>query len=167
MEEASDNFFLFGNLPGVVHDVLKYKYFLSDNKRCGYISGLMFFNQLGLSTQLPMAYEVVSNKATRNRRETMLGSARVVVRRPKVTVTEGNYKILQFLDFLKDIDRYSEVTGESLKKKLYRYMEKARLTVSEMKPCFSYYPDKLYKNLVETEVIFYDCRNLTRRNELK
>ena len=109
-----------------------------------------------------MAYEVVSNKATRNRRETMLGSARVVVCSPKVTVTEGNYKILQFWDFLKDIDRYSEVTGESLKKKLYRYMEKARLTVSEMNPCFSYYPDKLYKNLVETEVIFYDCRNLTR-----
>lgn len=105
MEEASDNFFLFGNLPGVVHAVLKYKYLLSDNKRCGYISGLMFFNQLGLSTQLPMAYEVVFNKATRNRRETMLGSARVVVRRPKVTVTEENYKILQFLDFLKDIDR--------------------------------------------------------------
>ena len=158
MEEAPDNFFLFGNLPGVVHDVLKYKYFLSNNKRCGYISGLMFFNQLGLSTQLPMVYEVVSNKATRDRRETTLGSARVVVRRP----TEGNYKILQFLDFLKDIDRYFEVTGESLKKKLYRYMEKTRLTVSEMKPCFSYYPDKLYKNLVETEVIFYDCRNLTR-----
>ena len=27
-------------------DVLEYKYLLSDNKRCGYISGLMFFNQL-------------------------------------------------------------------------------------------------------------------------
>lgn len=138
-----------------------YKYLLSDNKRCGYISGLMFFNQLGLSTQLPMAYEVVSNKATRNRRETMLGSARVVVRSPKVIVTEDNYKTLQFLDLIRDIDMYSEVTGDSLKEKLYRYMEKAGLTVSEMKPCFSYYPDKLYKNLVETGVIFYDCRILT------
>lgn len=167
MEEAPDNFFLFGNLPGVVHDVLKYKYLLSDNKRCGYISGLMFFNQLGLSTQLPMVYEVVSNKATKDCRETKLGSARVVVRRPRVTVTEANYKILQFLDIFRDIDRSSEVTGDSLKEKLYRYMDKAGLTVSEMKPYFSYYPDKLYKNLVETEVIFYDCRNLTRRNELK
>lgn len=121
----------------------------------------MFFNQLGLLTQLPMAYEVVSNKATRDRRETMLGSARVVVLRPKVTVTEGNYKILQFLGLIKDIYRYSEVTGESLKKKLYRYMHKSGLTVSEMKPYSHYYPDKLYKNLVETEVIFYDCRILT------
>ena len=134
---------------------------MSDNKRCGYISGLMFFNQLGLLTQLPMAYEVVSNKATRDRRETMLGSARVVVCSPKVTVTEGNYKILQFLGLIKDIYRYFEVTGESLKKKLYRYMHKSGLTVSAMKPYSHYYPDKLYKNLVETEVIFYDCRILT------
>ena len=97
-----------------------------------------------------------SNKATRDRRETMLGSAKVVVRSPKVTVAEANYKILQFLDFIRDIDMYSEVAGDSLKEKLYRY------TVSETKPYFSYYPDKLYKNFVETEVIFYDCRILTR-----
>lgn len=127
---------------------------MSDNKRCGYISGLMFFNQLGLSTQLPMVYEVVSNKATKDRRETTLGGSKVVVRRPKVTVNDGNYKILQFLDFLRDIDMYSEVTGDSLKEKLYRYMDKSGLTVNEMKPYFSYYPDKLYKNLVETGVIF-------------
>jgi hypothetical protein len=135
-------------------DVLEYKYLLSDNKRCGYISGLMFFNQLGLSTQLPMVYEVVSNKATKDRRETTLGGSKVVVRRPKVTVNDGNYKILQFLDLLRDIDMYSEVTGDSLKEKLYRYMDKSGLTVNEMKPYFSYYPDKLYKNLVETGVIF-------------
>ena len=135
-------------------DVLEYKYLLSDNKRCGYISGLMFFNQLGLSTQLPMVYEVVSNKATKDRRETTLGGSKVVVRRPKVTVNDGNYKILQFLDLLRDIDMYSEVTGDSLKEKLYLYMDKSGLTVNEMKPYFSYYPDKLYKNLVETGVIF-------------
>ena len=86
--------------------LIEYKYLLSDNKRCGYISGLMFFNQLGLSTQLPMVYEVVSNKATKDRRETTLGGSKVVVRRPKVTVNDGNYKILQFLDLLRDIDMY-------------------------------------------------------------
>lgn len=64
-------------------------------------------------------------------------------------------------------DLHSLYIYHSLKKKLYRYMDKAGLTVSAMKSYFSYYPDKLYKNLVETEVIFYDCRNLTRRNELK
>lgn len=134
--------------------VLECKYLRDKDKRCGYVSGLMFFNQMGLTTQIPMMYEVVSNKATNDYRETSLAKSRVIVRKPKVPVTEKNYKVLQFLDMLKDVDVYSEVTGKQLQDRLYRYMDDANLSISEMEPYFSYYPDKLYKNLVETRVIY-------------
>lgn len=134
--------------------VLECKYLRDKNERCGYVSGLMFFNQMELTTQVPMMYEVVSNKATNDYRETSLAKSRVIVRKPKVPVTEKNYKLLQFLDMLKDVDVYSEVTGKSLQERLYRYMKDANLRVSEMEPYFAYYPDKLYKNLVETRVIY-------------
>ena len=84
--------------------VLECKYLRDKDKRCGYVSGLMFFNQMGLTTQVPMLYEVVSNKATNEYRETSLAKSRVIVRKPKVPVTESNYKVLQFLDLLKDVD---------------------------------------------------------------
>ena len=134
--------------------VLECKYLRDKDKRCGYVSGLMFFNQMGLTTQVPMLYEVVSNKATNDYRETSLAKSRVIVRKPKVPVTEKNYKVLQFLDMLKDVEVYSEVTGKQLQDRLYRYMDDANLSISEMEPYFSYYPDKLYKNLVETRVIY-------------
>ena len=134
--------------------VLECKYLRDKDKRCGYVSGLMFFNQMGLTTQIPMVYEVVSNKATNDYRETSLAKSRVIVRKPKVPVTEKNYKVLQFLDMLKDVDLYSEVTGKQLQDRLYCYMDDANLSISEMEPYFSYYPDKLYKNLVETRVIY-------------
>lgn len=134
--------------------VLECKYLRDKDKRCGYVSGLMFFNQMGLTTQVPMLYEVVSNKATNEYRETSLAKSRVIVRKPKVPVTESNYKVLQFLDLLKDVDVYSEVTGKPLQERLYQYMSDASLSLSEMEPYFSYYPDKLYKNLVETRVIY-------------
>ena len=134
--------------------VLECKYLRDKDKRCGYVSGLMFFNQMGLTTQVPMMYEVVSNKATNDYRETSLAKSRVIVRKPKVPVTEKNYKALQFLDMLKDVDVYSEVTGKSLQDRLYRYMDDANLSISEMEPYFAYYPDRLYKNLVETRVIY-------------
>ena len=35
-------------------------------------------------------------------------------------------------------------------------MDDAHLSISEMEPYFAYYPDKLYKNLVETRVIYKD-----------
>lgn len=136
--------------------VLECKYLRDKDERCGYVSGLMFFNQMGLTTQVPMMYEVVSNKATSDYRETSLAKSRVIVRKPKVPVTEKNYKALQFLDMLKDVDVYSEVTGKPLQDRLYRYMDDANLSISEMEPYFSYYPDKLYKNLVETRVIYKD-----------
>lgn len=134
--------------------VLECKYLRDKDERCGYVSGLMFFNQMGLTTQVPMMYEVVSNKATNDYRETSLAKSRVIVRRPKVPVTEKNYKALQFLDMLKDVDVYSELTGKPLQDRLYRYMDDANLSISEMEPYFAYYPDKLYKNLVETRVIY-------------
>ena len=134
--------------------VLECKYLRDKDERCGYVSGLMFFNQMGLTTQVPMMYEVVSNKATNDYRETSLAKSRVIVRKPKVPVTEKNYKALQFLDMLKDVDVYSEVTGKPLQDRLYRYMDDANLSISEMEPYFAYYPDKLYKNLVETRVIY-------------
>ena len=136
--------------------VLECKYLRDKDERCGYVSGLMFFNQMGLTTQVPMMYEVVSNKATNDYRETSLAKSRVIVRKPKVPVTEKNYKALQFLDMLKDVDVYSEVTGKPLQDRLYRYMDDANLSISEMEPYFAYYPDKLYKNLVETKVIYND-----------
>ena len=134
--------------------VLECKYLRDKDERCGYVSGLMFFNQMGLTTQVPMMYEVVSNKATNDYRETSLAKSRVIVRKPKVPVTEKNCKALQFLDMLKDVDVYSEVTGKPLQDRLYRYMDDANLSISEMEPYFAYYPDKLYKNLVETRVIY-------------
>ena len=136
--------------------VLECKYLRDKDERCGYVSGLMFFNQMGLTTQVPMMYEVVSNKATNDYRETSLAKSRVIVRKPKVPVTEKNYKALHFLDMLKDVDVYSEVTGKPLQERLYRYMDDAHLSISEMEPYFAYYPDKLYKNLVETRVIYKD-----------
>lgn len=136
--------------------VLECKYLRDKDERCGYVSGLILFNQMGLTTQVPMMYEVVSNKATSDYRETSLAKSRVIVRKPKVPVTEKNYKALQFLDMLKDVDVYSEVTGKPLQDRLYRYMDDANLSISEIEPYFAYYPDKLYKNLVETRVIYKD-----------
>lgn len=137
-----------------VEKVLDYKYMKDKKNRCGYISGLMMYNQMGLTTQVPMQYEVVSNKATSDYRETSLGKSRVVIRRPKATVTESNYRVLQFLDIIKDVDIYSEVKGKELQKRLCRYMDEANIKLIEMEKYYSYYPDKLYRNLIETRVIY-------------
>ena len=137
-----------------IEKVLEAKYLKPNGKRLGYLSGLMFCNQLGLTTQIPMLYEIVFNKATTQRRKIYLGKSEIIIRKPKITITEENYKILQFLDLIKDIDIYAEINGIQLQNRLRKYMNNEKLTISDIKPYFSYYPDKLYKNLIETGVIY-------------
>lgn len=143
-----------GSQPSL-EKVLEYKYLREGGKVCGYVSGLLFFNQIGLTTQVPMQYELVSNKATNDYRETSLAKSRIILRKPKVPVTENNYIALQFLDMLKDIDLYAELSGKELQDQLCQYMNKVSLSLSDLESYFSYYPDKLYKNLIKTRVIYY------------
>lgn len=144
-----------GSLPSI-EKVLEYKYLRDKNQLCGYVSGQLFFNQIGLSTQVPMQYEIVSNKATTDYRETVLAQSRIIIRSPKVPVTEQNYTILQFLDLMKDVDLYSEISGKELQERLFKYLRTINLKISDLEPYFTYYPDKLYRNLIETKVIYND-----------
>ena len=136
------------------YKVIEQKYIRRKKERYGYISGMMLANQMGLTTQVPMAYEVVTNKATKDYRETMLAKTRVIIRKPRVEVTEDNYKTLQFLDLMKDIDYYSEIEGDQLQKRLLRYMQEINLRFNKLEPYLSYYPDRIYKNMYETRLLY-------------
>ena len=136
------------------YKVIEKKYLQNEKQRFGYISGFMLANQIGLTTQVPMTYEVVTNKATKDYRETKLAKTRVIIRKPRVEVTEENYKILQFLDLMRDIECYSEVEGEQLKKRLMRYMQNMQLSFPMLEPYLTYYPDRIYKNMYETRLLY-------------
>ena len=133
--------------------VIEKKYLKNKDKVCGYLSGYMLVNMAGLTTQVPVVYEVVSNNATTDYRKIMISKTRVIVRRPKVPVTNENVRILQFLDLIKDIDVYSEEKGNSLKKRMLEIMKKLDITFSALEPYLSFYPEKIYKNMYETGVL--------------
>lgn len=133
--------------------VIEKKYLKNKDKVCGYLSGYMLVNMVGLTTQVPVVYEVVSNNATTDYRKIMINKTRVIVRRPKVPVTNENVRILQFLDLIKDVDVYSEEEGNDLKKRMLEIMKKLDITFSALEPYLSFYPEKIYKNMYETGVL--------------
>ena len=134
--------------------VIERKYLQDKNERCGYVSGVAFANQLGITTQVSMICEVVTNKATNDRREITLANSRVIVRRPRTPVNEQNYRILQFLDLMKDIDYFAEITGEELQKCLCEYLEANSIRFADLEKYLGYYPDKIYRNLFETKLLY-------------
>lgn len=136
-----------------VESVIKRKYLTEGSNKCGYICGMLLANQIGLTTQVPMVYEITTNKATTEYRETQLGKFRVVIKRPYVPVTEQNANILQFLDLMKEVVDISELEGKELTQRLIEFMRVKGIRFGELVPYLSYYPEKIYKNMYEVGLL--------------
>ena len=136
-----------------IDEVIRKKYLQDGVNRCGYVGGILFANQLGLTTQVPALYEVYTNKATTEYRETKLANLRVILRKPYCEIDTKNAETLQFLDLIKEVVDISEVGGEELTKRLLGYMKKKNIVFESMKPFLPYYPDRIYKNMYEVGLL--------------
>lgn len=136
-----------------IDEVIRKKYLQDGVNRCGYVGGILFANQLGLTTQVPALYEVYTNKATTEYRETKLANLRVILRKPYCKIDTENAETLQFLDLIKEVVDISEVDGEELTKRLLGYMKKKNIRFESMKPFLQYYPDRIYKNMYEVGLL--------------
>jgi len=127
-------------------------YIEKNNNISGYLSGYSFANQLGITTQVPVTIDIVSNNTGTSVKKVFIKNQTIVLRKPRVTVTKDNYLILQFLDLLKDIEKYSELPLAQCKEILKNYILKTKLTLKQLKEYIVFYPDKIYKSLFETEL---------------
>ena len=80
--------------------VIMRKYVENKYERYGYVTGLSFANQLGLTTQMPAVMEVVTNRESTNGRMIMVGNQKVRVKKSSIPVSETNAELLQLLDIV-------------------------------------------------------------------
>ena len=124
------------------------RYIARNGKVEGYYSGFTFANQLGVTTQVPYILEIVSNTASAKVRVVDVKGQRIILRKPRVEITEQNYRILQFLDLLKDIDLYTDDNIE-VAARLNKYVRDEKMRQEDLDKYISYYPDRVYRNLYE------------------
>ena len=125
------------------------KYLNADGAVSGYITGLQLANRYGFTTQNPSCYEICSNEATTKQRKQDFDGNTIIVYKPVDTVTERNKAALQFLDLMTNIDKYSEIKGAELKKKLKKFVKTIGLDYTVVKEYLPLYPDKVYRNIYE------------------
>ncbi len=142
-----------GSAPSLTK-VIECKYLRGGQDCCGYLTGVAFANQIGVTTQVPMVYEVVTNKATTECKKTTLGRTRILLRKPRAMVTATNAKPLQLLDFLKEAELLSEVKGQELSQRILAYMRRSSLSFQDLEPYLSLYPDKIFRNMYETGLLY-------------
>ena len=107
---------------------------------------------MGLSTQVSLTQEISSNFAPALVRKITIKNRQYLIRRPVVEVTKENAPVLQFLDCLKDIEKYTELEPEKCGKILTEFAKKNAITKKKIDMFIANYPIKIYKAIYETEV---------------
>ena len=66
----------------------------------GYVTGAKLFNNLGFTTQVPNVIEIVTNECKYHKQYDE--GLRVYITKPKIHITNENYKYLQFIDIIEN-----------------------------------------------------------------
>ena len=143
-----------GLTPVSASTVARCKYVSQKGKVKGYYSGYTFANQIGLSLQVPYVQEIVTNETSAKVREIDIGGQKFLLRKPKAFITEENCFVLQFLDFLSDIDKYIDGTAAEVLSKLKKLIKEKKITKELVDKYIKFYPTKVYKNLYMTGVVY-------------
>jgi len=134
-----------------IDDVINRKYITNDNDIYGFYSGLSFYNKLGISTQVPFVYEIVTNKEKSRVREITLKNQKIILRKPYVEINKNNYLENQFLDFINNANSNDLSDNIDVLKK---YIKDNNLNKNVILDLITYYPSKTSKKLIESRLLY-------------
>jgi hypothetical protein len=132
--------------------VIEKKYINDGENTIGYYSGITFQNQLKLTTQMSNVIEIYTNNETTNVREVTVGKQKVILRKARTIINSNNVAILSFLEMMNDIIPHS--LDSEKKSRIAEYINKNNITKRDIIKYSTVFPDKVMRNLIESEAIF-------------
>lgn len=132
--------------------IIEKKYINDGENTIGYYSGITFQNQLKLTTQMPNVIEIYTNNETTNVRNVMVGKQKVILRKARTTINSTNVAVLSFLEMMNDIIPRS--LDSEKKNRIAEFINNSGITRQDIISYMNVFPDKVMRNLIESEVIF-------------
>lgn len=134
--------------------VITYKYIENEKDKYGYLTGLSFANQLGLSTQMSSVIEIVSNNEATRGRIVTIGNQKVKVEKPNIEVTNENASLLQLLDMISSAEKYSELSEEETYDVLKKYIKDNKFSKKQLIDASSSLTGNTSKRLIEWGIVY-------------
>ena len=131
--------------------VIMRKYVRSKTETFGYVTGISFVNQLGLTTQMPAIIEIVTNREATNGRTVTVGNQEVRIKKAAVEVSDNNAELLQLLD---GIGQSEKLTMEDTIDTMRSYVKKKRFTKEQLSEVTSVITGATAKKLIEWGMIY-------------
>lgn len=132
--------------------VIEKKYIKDGGKTIGYYSGITFQNQLKLTSQMPNVIEIYTNNETSKVRDVLVGKQKVTLRKARTVINNDNAAVLSFLEMMNDIIPRS--LDDDKKSRIIDYINSNGITKKDIVSYAAVFPDKVMRNLIESEAIF-------------
>lgn len=130
------------------------KYIQSTTEIYGYFAGATFANQIGLTSQMPATLEIITSKESTKGRIVTVGSQTVRLKRPAITVTAENARLLQFLDGVSQAEKYSELPPPETGILLKNYARRENFSKELLSGMISVITGSTAKKLIEWGIIY-------------
>lgn len=137
--------------PGMV--VIR-KYVQNKSETYGYITGLSFANQLGLTTQMPAVIEVVTNRESTNGRLITVGKQKVRIKKSTIPVSDANAELLQLLDSVGQVEKYTELSMKETINTIISYMKRKKFTKEQLAMVAPFLTGDIAKKMIEWGMIY-------------
>ena len=130
--------------------VIEKKYIKKDEEVYGFYSGITFMNNIGITTQVPNTYEIMTNKESTRVRKVKTENQELVLRKSRVKITKDNYITLQFLEFITSTCiEFLLNNKEKISKYYFNNVDK-----NQVIKYMTEYPSKTIKNLYSLELLW-------------
>jgi hypothetical protein len=136
---------VFGKVTPSIDQVMKKTLTEQNDTKIGYESGAFLMNKLGLTTLIPRDMEITTNIY----RIKLPEGCNIKLKKPVLTVTDSNWKYLQFIDIVMDLPN-AHINAERPELILTRYAEIQQLDGLEL--IFTarrYYPKKVILPIID------------------
>ena len=134
--------------------VITRKYVQGKSETYGYVTGISFANQLGLTTQMPAVIEVVTNREATNGRMVKIGNLTVRIKKSTLTVSDSNAELLQLLDSIGQAEKYTELPMKETIDTIISYVKQKRFTKEQLSEVSSVLTGATAKKLIEWGIIY-------------
>jgi len=136
---------VFGKVTPSIDEIVIKTLKIQDEKRIGYESGAFLLNRLGISTLMPRDIEITTNRYGAKLPE----GCRIVTCKPAVTVTDENWKLLQFIDLVSELPN-AHIDAENPEQLLRQYAKKQQIdTLMLIFTARKYYSPKVLIPLID------------------
>lgn len=134
--------------------VMMRKYVKNKSETFGYVTGISFANQLGLTTQMPAVIEIVTNRESSNSRMVRLGSYYIRLKKASVKVSDTNAELLQLLDGISQAEKYTELSLDKTIEVMNQYVKEKKFTKEQLLEVTPALTGATAKRLIEWGMIY-------------